>query len=300
VSAIALGATLYVPVLRPNLLDVASGSNLDLRSIVVCLEDSLRDDQVEDARAAFLQFLGSMSKLGNRIIVYVRPRDIQMLHWMLAIPDINAIDGFVLPKVETANVAQWLAPMTGHDHKFMPTIETAEAFDRNALEQLCRQLLPFQDRVTAIRIGGNDILNVLGVRRSKCRTAYDGPLGNVIRDMAATFIPAGFAVAAPVFEHYGSLDLLREEVEQDLEHGLLTKTAIHPSQIAVIHNCYQPSAEEVLEARSILDTDARAVFASGGSMCEPATHRHWAGNVISRLQQFAAKEGNIVSSIMVA
>jgi citrate lyase beta subunit len=300
VSAIALGATLYVPVLRPNLLDVASGSNLDLRSIVVCLEDSLRDDQVEDARAAFLQFLGSMSKLGNRIIVYVRPRDIQMLHWMLAIPDINAIDGFVLPKVETANVAQWLAPMTGHDHKFMPTIETAEAFDRNALEQLCRQLLPFQDRVTAIRIGGNDILNVLGVRRSKCRTAYDGPLGNVIRDMAATFIPAGFAVAAPVFEHYGSLDLLREEVEQDLEHGLLTKTAIHPSQIAVIHNCYQPSAEEVLEARSILDTDARAVFASGGIMCEPATHRHWAGNVISRLQQFAAKEGNIVSSIMVA
>ncbi|MBT0671471.1 HpcH/HpaI aldolase/citrate lyase family protein [Novosphingobium profundi] len=301
-SAIALGATLYVPVLRSNLLDVVSGSNPDLRSIVVCLEDSLRDDQVEEGRNSFVQFLSRMETLGNRITVYVRPRDIQMLHWMLALPNINAIDGFVLPKVETSNISQWLAPMTAHDHKFMPTIEGAEAFDRVALEQLCRQLMPFQERVTAIRIGGNDILNVLGVRRSKNRSAYDGPLGNVIRDMAATFIPAGFAVAAPVFEHYSSLELLREEVEQDLEHGLLTKTAIHPSQIPIIHDCYRPSADEVQEARSILDKDARAVFASAGSMCEPATHRRWAGNVIARLQQFALSddEDDNLATIMVA
>lgn len=299
-TAIALGATLYVPVLHPRLLQVVSGSIPDLRSIVVCLEDSLRDDQVDEARAAYVRFLDLLPGIANRLTVYVRPRDLQMFYWMLGLPASHAIDGFVLPKVDTVNVAQWLAPMTGHDYRFMPTIEGAEAFDRGALEQLCRQLMSFQERVTAIRIGGNDILNVLGVRRSKNRTAYDGPLGSVIRDMATTFIPAGFAVAAPVFEHYASPERLREEVEQDLEHGLCTKTAIHPSQIEVIHGCYAPSHEEVREARAILEQNAHAVFASDGSMCEPATHRRWAGNVITRLQHFSTADANNLAAMLVA
>lgn len=299
-NAIALGATLYIPVLRPNLIEICLGSNPELRSIVVCLEDSIRDDEVEAAQARFASFLLTLNTISPALAIYVRPRDVSMLAWMVGLPGIEAVDGFVLPKVESSNIAHWLSIMVGTNHAFMPTIEGAEAFDRAALEQLCKQLLPFRERVTAIRIGGNDILNILGVRRSKHRTAYDGPLGAVIRDMAATFIPAGFAVAAPVFEHYASLDLLREEVEQDIEHGLLTKTAIHPCQISVIQGCYQPSACELHEAQAILEADARAVFGSQGSMCEPATHRRWAGNVIARAQTFGVDESDVVSAIRVA
>lgn len=36
-NAIALGATLYIPVLRPNLLDICLGGSPDLRSIVCAL-----------------------------------------------------------------------------------------------------------------------------------------------------------------------------------------------------------------------------------------------------------------------
>ncbi|MFL0419228.1 HpcH/HpaI aldolase/citrate lyase family protein [Sphingomonas sp. 179-I 2A4 NHS] len=299
-NAIALGATLYVPVLRPNLIDIVRGKHHALRSIVICLEDSLREDQVVDGIDAFVKNLAIIADLPERLTVYVRPRDISMMHSMLGLSNIHAINGFVMPKVDTGNIAHWLAPMTTNEHCFMPTIEGPEAFDRRALEQLCRQLEPFSDRVTAIRTGGNDILNVLGVRRSKYRTAYDGPLGNVIRDLVSTFIPAGFAVSAPVLEHYSSLDLLREEVEQDIEHGLLTKTAIHPSQVEVIHGCFQPSAAELCEARSILDVNARAVFASGGSMCEPATHRRWAGTVIERAHHFGVRQDDNLRAVMVA
>lgn len=298
-TAIALGATLYIPVLRPNLLEICIGSNPELRSIVVCLEDSIREDEIDAARVRFAAFLLTLNTISPALIIYVRPRDVSMLAWMVTLPGIEAIDGFVLPKVESSNISHWLSIMVGSNHAFMPTIEGAEAFDRTALEQLCKQLQPFRERVTAIRIGGNDILNILGVRRSKHRTAYDGPLGAVIRDMAATFIPAGFAVAAPVFEHYASLDLLREEVEQDIEHGLLTKTAIHPCQVATIHECYLPTACELREAQAILEADARAVFGSQGSMCEPATHRRWAGNVIARAQTFGIDD-DVVSSIRVA
>src|SRR3546814_11344716 len=70
------------------------------------------------------------------------------------------------------------------EHRIMPTIEGEEAFDRSALARLCDQLQPYSERVSAVRIGGNDILALLGIRRSRYRTAYDGPLGNVIRDIA--------------------------------------------------------------------------------------------------------------------
>jgi citrate lyase beta subunit len=168
----------------------------------------------------------------------------------------------------------------------MPTIEGEEAFSLTALGRLCDQLSSHTDRVTAVRIGGNDILSRMGLRRSRSRTAYDGPLGNVIRDIARTFIPNGFSVSAPVFEHFTEIDILRQEVEQDIEHGLLTKTAIHPSQIKVIQDLYRPSADDYADARSILDKDAPAVFGAGGSMCEPTTHGRWADSVIRRAQIF--------------
>ena len=135
-----------------------------------------------------------------------------------------------------------------------------------------------------MRIGGNDILALLGIRRSRYRTAYDGPLGSVIRDIAGTFIPNGFSVAAPVFEHFSAPEVLRREVELDIEHGLLTKTAIHPDQIPIIHSVYRPDIHEMIEARAILSQEAPAVFGSNGSMCEPATHAPWAGMIVKRAQ----------------
>lgn len=285
-SAIELGATLYVPAMRDALLETAYGALADLRSIVICLEDSIRDDHVDLAERTFVRTLEAFHARAPQVQVYVRPRNLEMLARMLKLPGIGQVRGFVLPKVTTVSLPHWLSLLVHGTHAFMPTIEGEEAFDRNALSRICDLLRPCRDQVTAIRIGGNDILNLLGVRRSRLRTAYDGPLGNAIRDIVATFVPAGFAVAAPVFEHYGSPELLREEVERDIEHGLLTKTAVHPSQVAAIQALYRPTAAEMSEARSILSHDADAVFGLGGSMCEPATHRRWAGAVVARAQAF--------------
>lgn len=285
-SAVDLGATLYVPATHNAALNTAYGLHPDLRSMVVCLEDSVALRDVDAAKAKFLSLLSAFKTEAPYLQVYVRPRDIGMLVWMLKQDGISNVQGFVLPKVTTQTLSHWLAALMQGNHQFMPTIESEEAFDRSALERIRDQLMPYASRVKAVRVGGNDILNVLGVRRSKFRTAYDGPLAAVIRDMAHTFIPHGFAVSAPVFEHYASLELLQEEVEQDIEHGLLTKTAIHPMQLSTIHGCYRPSVAEMTEAQQILAQDAHAVFGANGSMCEPATHIRWAGNIIQRAQVY--------------
>lgn len=282
IKAVELGATLYIPVQHPRLGDVLAGANPDLRSVVICLEDSLHEADVGAAQAVFTEILRRLQTAPPALIAYARPRSPAMLSWMQAQPGIARLAGFVLPKITTANLADWLARLETPAHGIMPTIESVEAFDRPALTQLVRTLQPLGDRVHAVRIGGNDILNLIGVRRSRLRTAYDGPLGLAIATMASVFLPEGMALSAPVFEHYAQTDLLREEVARDIDHGLLTKTAIHPSQVAIIHEGLRPAPSEVEEARAILRHEARAVFSHGGSMCEPTTHARWAAGVLDR------------------
>lgn len=283
-NAVELGATLYVPATNPVAIAMAYGSIDELRSMVVCLEDAVRDDQVPEAIKGLKNLLAALSDKPSDLSIYVRPRDLPMLSRLLQMDGIEHITGFVLPKVTTQTLPVWLTVLMQSEHRIMPTIEGEEAFDRFALARMCDQLKPYAERVAAVRIGGNDILALLGIRRSRYRTAYDGPLGAVIRDIAGTFIPNGFSVAAPVFEHFSSPDILRREIEQDIEHGLLTKTAIHPDQVPIIHSVYRPDAYEMAEARAILSQDAPAVFGSNGSMCEPATHAPWAGQIIKRAQ----------------
>lgn len=283
-NAVELGATLYVPAINGTARAMAYGSIHDLRSMVVCLEDAIRDDQVPEALAGLSNLLAELAGTPSNLKVYVRPRNLRMLTHLLQLPDIEHVEGFVLPKVTTQSLPVWLTALMQSEHRIMPTIEGEEAFDRSALARMCDQLQPYSERVSAVRIGGNDILALLGIRRSRYRTAYDGPLGNVIRDIAGTFIPNGFSVAAPVFEHFSAPEVLRAEVQQDIEHGLLTKTAIHPDQISVIHSVYRPDVLEMNEARAILSQEAPAVFGRNGSMCEPATHAPWAGMIVKRAQ----------------
>ncbi len=286
--AVELGATLYIPVQRPNLLAVAHGSMPGLRSIVMCLEDTLPVHQIVPAKARFVAVLQELTQNPPALLVYARPRDPAMLEWMLRQDHIGAIAGFVLPKITTANLGHWLAATGPGEYGLMPTIESAEAFDHGAMSAIAQQLDALGPRIHAVRIGGNDILNTLGVRRSALRTAYDGPLGLAIATMAAVFLPRDIGLSAPVFEHYDSLELLREEVMRDVEHGLLTKTAIHPDQIRVIHDVLRPTAYEVEEAQAILHADAQAVFGRAGSMCEPTTHSRWARTVLRRAQVHGA------------
>lgn len=299
-SAIELGATLYVPATNTAMRSIIRGSIADLRSVVLCLEDSVRDDEVEIAFANIQALVLSLASGPPTLSVHIRPRNVAMLHQLVRLTGIDRVDGFVLPKVTTKSLPIWLSALMHDHHRIMPTIEGKEAFDRQALARLCDQLRPYAERVAAVRIGGNDILGLLGIRRSRTRTAYDGPLGNVIRDIAGTFIPNGFAVAAPVFEHYGAPDVLLREVEQDIEHGLLTKTAIHPSQVSLIHKVYRPAAVELAEAMALLDDNAPAVFGSNGSMCEPATHMRWAEMVVRRAQVYGTDMSSAQPDLLVA
>lgn len=289
-QALSLGATLYVPATHPELLSITSSHRTAARSLVICTEDAIAEQDLEAGLEKIEQCLPtfmSLSQHGTQ--VFIRPRNPAVLRRLLDMPGIENAAGFVLPKFETTNIKQWASIMTNADPLLgvMPTLESAEVFSMDAMRKLSDMLMQgsLANRVIALRIGGNDLLHCMSIRRPRGLTIYDTPLGALISQLSGLFRPQGFYLTAPVFEHFGDIEGLKQELARDKAHGLVGKTAIHPSQIAVIEQALMPSDMDIEEATAILAEDAQAVFKMNDSMCEVATHHKWAVRVLYLAQR---------------
>jgi citrate lyase beta subunit len=172
----------------------------------------------------------------------------------------------------------------------MPTLETSDVYSPAAMVELGAAMRDeLGDRILALRIGGNDLMGCLGLRRNPSTTLYRTPMGYVIPMLAGVLGAQGFVLTAPVFEQLATPELLIEELALDIAHGLVGKTAIHPSQVAHIHDALRVSIEDLNCARLIVNESAPAVFKHEGAMVEPATHYGWAVKIIERAKWHGVK-----------
>jgi citrate lyase beta subunit len=173
----------------------------------------------------------------------------------------------------------------------MLTLETVDVFDAAEMAALRKLLLcePFRSRVLSLRIGGNDLIQHLGLRRPRGRSIYTTPLGPLIAQLVLTFRPHGFNLTGPVFEFLDRPDALAQETRQDLAYGLFGKSAIHPRQVPVIEAQYRVSPGDLQAAQRILAADAPPVFRLQEAMCEPATHRAWAHIIRERARLYGIR-----------
>lgn len=288
------GATLYVPATRTDIANIRNGEEMDNpSSLVICLEDAVRDDEVPGA----LDNLDVTLRQHNDgyIRTYVRPRNDEMLEQILAHPQINNINGIVLPKSTVATINRQLAMLTSRGLTAMPTMETIEFWNPVEIDQyatMLAQLVNSGHTVDCVRVGGNDLLSTIHARRSRERTLYEGPLGAIMPLIVGGMARHGIATSSSVFEHYTNDALLIREIEQDIEHGITNKTAIHPRQVAIINAEYAVTATELADAHGILDIEAKAVFGNEGSMCEPRTHSNWARTILERQRLFGTAGAN--------
>ncbi len=299
-SPYALGATLYMPATRPDLLAVVRGEKIpQLRSLVICLEDAVAEGDVsyglDNLQRLLLTLASSEPRYKDAPLVFVRPRNLAMAAQLVEWPLMNLIDGFVLPKFNLHDLPVWHHLLAPTQLWAMPTLETKEVFDAGAMTELaCALKLELGNRVLAVRIGGNDLLQCLGLRRSNRHTLYQSPLLYVISMLTGVMTTAGFALTAPVCELLDNPALLQAELEQDMDYGLVGKTAIHPSQIAIIHRALQVYGSDYQAARLILNQSAPAVFQHNGAMCEPATHERWAKRILERAHWYGIVDDTLL------
>ncbi|MFC6592772.1 HpcH/HpaI aldolase/citrate lyase family protein [Deinococcus lacus] len=152
----ALGASLYAPATRPDLLSLGSGKYEGLGSLIYCTEDAIREEDVPRALQNLAATLPLLPKTGGPLR-FIRPRNPEVLGALLDL-DLSRITGFVLPKIHDGNLGAYMALLdrhaaaTGQDRlSVLLTLETREALSEHRMG-LLRDLI-FQEGWQG-RIGG--------------------------------------------------------------------------------------------------------------------------------------------------
>lgn len=294
IDALELGATLFIPADHKYLEAVAHSEKFpQLRSVVFDTEDGLDADALDEALERIERLLRELRP--SRLLRFIRPRDVEVLQRLLGFEAIDRIDGFILPKLGLNNSKTYLKTLfpngpESSGTRFMPSIEGLELFDTSALRALRDLLLPYREHIIAVRLGAEDMLSQLSLRRDCGDSLYEMAVpSQVIASMVKTFKPYGFDIAAPVFTCYKDTIAFEHEVRRDLREGMVSKTIIHPDQIASLEYAYRVPENVLTEARELLESK-KAVFAQDGKMAERATNRSWAERVLRRAELYGTHQ----------
>lgn len=287
-DSLKLGASMYVPCTHECLVPIGNGKKYQgLRSVIYCLEDAVSARELEQALFNLEKSLPQFD-FKSPVLRFVRVRNPDVLKRVLSMAGIEHLEGFVLPKVTADNVDDYFSLIRGRRCSVMITLETRECFDDGEMIRLRNTLIEkgYDKKTLSLRIGGNDLLNVINMRRIRGKTIYETPIGHLICRLVGIFKPYGFQLSAPVCEYMNDNDTLNREIDQDLAHGLVGKTAIHPSQIDIIEKAYRVSPKQVEEANYILSSEAKAVYKMHDAMLEVATHSSWAKSLLKQADIF--------------
>jgi citrate lyase beta subunit len=227
VLAAALGATLYSPATRPALADdVKKQVGRGVVSMVVCLEDSIADADVEDAEANLVrQFTDLAARPGEPPLLFVRvrePEQIPDLARRLG-PAVRLLSGFVLPKFTEKRGTPFLEAIAAAEKEpgtadalggrplyAMPVLESPDLLHletrADTLAGIARSVTAYRERVLALRLGVTDFCSAYGLRRTPDMTAYDVQVvAHVIADVVNVLGRAdgsGFTITGPVWEYF--------------------------------------------------------------------------------------------------
>ena len=222
--AVALGATLYSPATRRGLAaDIVKQASRGVVSMVLCLEDSIADADVDGAEANLVhQFQelarGEHGPPGALPLLFVRVREPAQISGLVARMGEAArlLSGFVLPKFTEESGVSFLDTLAeteaAHGLRLfaMPVLESPELLHLESraetLGGIARTVEKYRDRVLALRLGVTDFCSAYGLRRTPDMTAYDVQLvASVIGDVVNLLGRAdgtGFTVTGPVWEYF--------------------------------------------------------------------------------------------------
>ncbi|MFI9587457.1 HpcH/HpaI aldolase/citrate lyase family protein [Streptomyces sp. NPDC052236] len=286
--AAALGATLYSPATRPQLAaDVVKQAGRGVVSMVLCLEDSIDDREVEGAEANLVaQFTELDAWGGEPPLLFIRVRE------PAQIPDLvrrlgpagRLLSGFVLPKFTEERGVPFLEALAaaeadcGRRLFAMPVLESPELLHletrTETLTGVARTVDKYRERVLAVRLGVTDFCSAYGLRRSPDMTAYDVRIvAAVIADVVNVLGRSdgtGFTITGPVWEYFrlqermfkpqlrrspfleGRAEELRTTlIEHDLD-GLLREIELDRANGLLGKTCIHPSHVLPVHALSVV------------------------------------------------
>ncbi|MYX32203.1 MULTISPECIES: HpcH/HpaI aldolase/citrate lyase family protein [Streptomycetaceae] len=287
--AVALGATLYCPATRLRLADdVLKQAARGVVSMVLCLEDSIDDREVETAEENLVRQFGELSHRipdGDPPLLFIRvrtPGQITDLVRRLG-DDVSLLSGFVLPKFTEESGVPFLEALAaaeadcGRRLFAMPVLESPQLLHletrTETLYGISRTVDKYRDRVLALRLGVTDFCSAYGLRRSPDMTAYDVRIvASIIADVVNVLGRAdgtGFTITGPVWEYFkhsermfkpllrqspfvpAAVDLREALIQRDMD-GLLREIELDRTNGLQGKTCIHPSHVQPVHALSVV------------------------------------------------
>jgi citrate lyase subunit beta/citryl-CoA lyase len=244
---------LFAPGHKVDVVGKACASAAD--AVILDLEDAVPDREKHVAREVVAAALAASDRP-----IWVRVNAARSEECEL---DLKAVGGLAtrirVPKVESIDDLAWVAERA-------PGVELTAALE-TALG-LARALdIATSSSCHAIGIGGMDLRRDLMLGPGETPLLY-ARSSLVIASRAAGLPPPVDSVYAQLDDEDG----LRREAEHARTLGFFGKAAVHPRQLAVIHDVFTPSAQDVAWAREVLDVFEAAqggpAVATGGEFVD--------------------------------
>ncbi|MDX3095816.1 HpcH/HpaI aldolase/citrate lyase family protein [Streptomyces sp. ME01-24h] len=287
--AVALGATLYCPATRARLADdVLKQAARGVVSMVLCLEDSIDDREVEAGEENLVRQLGELAHRipdGDPPLLFIRVRTPgQITDLVRRLGDhASLLSGFVLPKFTEESGVPYLEALAaaeadcGRRLFAMPVLESPQLLHletrTETLYGISRTVDKYRDRVLALRLGVTDFCSAYGLRRSPDMTAYDVRIvASVIADVVNVLGRAdgtGFTITGPVWEYFKhsermfkpllrqspfvpeAVDLRDALIQRDMD-GLLREIELDRTNGLQGKTCIHPSHVQPVHALSVV------------------------------------------------
>jgi citrate lyase beta subunit len=234
----ALGATLYMPATRKTIYyDIVIKKYPSLTSIVLCLEDSIGDHEVDQAEQ---NLLNELNKLDHDIknetfsaddlpLLFIRIRDKDQFQRLIMKMKhlLPLLTGIVIPKFDSKTSQDLFKQIDDLNHAgnhlyVMPILETGRVLHKEtrlgelmAIKSLLDQ---YRENILNIRIGATDFCGLYGIRRNSDTTVYDiAVIRDCIADIVNVFSRAEspYVISGPVWEHFSVTErLLKPQLRQ--------------------------------------------------------------------------------------
>lgn len=282
---------MFVPVTAEKF--VKTGADRGADAIILDLEDAVAPSQKERARTLIADAIPQVNRNGADVLVRVnRP-------WRLLVRDLEAavipgVCALMLTKVDSPEFVQAVESMVdeleaerGLPHgniKFIALVEDAKGFFR--IEQIATS----SRRLVGLSLGSEDFAADIGAQADpevlfypKQRTLFAARMAGIM--------PMGFVGSIADFRDQ---EAFRAIVRRSRRIGFMCASAIHPLQVSVLNEEFQPTPEEVDRAERMVraydDAYAQglgAVQFEGAMIDVPVVNR--ARNVLNRARALAAR-----------
>lgn len=302
----SVGPLLYCPANNESIVNSLANEKFGRKfSLAMCLEDTIRDDCVEEAEDKLIH---SLNKLHRALEIktfympklFIRVRNPEQMQRLAKASGSSAalISGFIAPKFSLNNADNYIRAVTllneteNHRFWFMPIFEDPLLIHLQKRYEILYSLKEKLDAVSEfvlnIRVGGNDLCNLFGFRRSSFESIHTiKPVANIFSDIMTVY-GTDYVISGPVWEYYngeGWDSGLINELKEDRLNGFAGKTVIHPKQIPLVNQAYMVSRKDYEDACAVLNWDLDSHSLVSGSMQkermnEYKTHVKWAQKIM--------------------